>query len=70
MERRLGTASTHALSIGQAVALAVALGGVQARDRFVGIGGASYAQGAALSREVAAGLPELAGRIGRVVGEA
>jgi hydrogenase maturation protease len=68
MERRLGTASTHALGVGQAVALAAAFGGVRAEDRFFGIGGASYAQGDALSPAVAAGLPALAGAIARGIG--
>jgi hydrogenase maturation protease len=67
MERRLGVASSHALGVGQAVALADALGGLRSDDRFLGIGGARYAQGAVLSREVADGLPELAARIGRLV---
>lgn len=68
MERRLGTASTHALGIGQAVALAAALGGLRADDRFIGIGGASYAQGDALSPRVVAGLPALAEAIARGIG--
>ena len=68
MERRLGTASTHALGVGQAVALAAALGGVRTDDRFLGIGGASYTQGYALSPAVAAGLPALAGAIARGIG--
>jgi hydrogenase maturation protease len=68
LERRLGTASTHALGAGQAVALAAALGGVRAEDRFVGIGGASYAQGDTLSPTVAAALPALAGAIDRAIG--
>jgi hydrogenase maturation protease len=68
MERRLGTASTHALGAGQAVALAAALGGVRAQDRFLGIGGASYVQGDPLSPAVAAGLPALAAAIARGIG--
>lgn len=68
MERRLGTASTHALGVGQAVALAAALGGVRAEDRFLGVGGASYAQGDALSPAVAAALPALADAIARAIG--
>jgi hypothetical protein len=67
MERRLGVPSSHALGVGQAVALADALGGVRSEDRFLGIGGARYAQGAALSQPVADGLPELAARLGRFV---
>lgn len=68
LERRLGVASTHALSVGQAVALAAALGGVHAEDSFLGIGGSRYAQGAELSPRVAAGLPRLADRIAQLVG--
>ena len=68
LERGLGTASTHALSVGQAVALAAALDGVRSADRFLGIGGERYAQGATLSPRVAAGLPRLAGRIVQLVG--
>jgi hydrogenase maturation protease len=68
LERSLGTASTHALSVGQAVALAAALGGVRPADRFLGIGGARYAQGVTLSPSVAAGLPQLADRIVQLVG--
>jgi hydrogenase maturation protease len=67
LEAQLGVASTHALSLGQAVGLAAAFGGVHAGDRFLGIGGARYAQGGELSPRVAAGLPELAGRISRAV---
>jgi len=67
LERSLGVASTHALGVGQAVALAVALGGVHPADRFLGIGGERYAQGAELSPRVAAGLPQLAGRIAELV---
>jgi hydrogenase maturation protease len=67
LERGLGVASTHALSIGQAVALAAALGGVRPADRFLGIGGERYAQGAELSPPVAAGLPRLADRIADLV---
>jgi hydrogenase maturation protease len=67
LERRLGVASTHALSVGQAVALAAALGGVRPADRFLGIGGERYAQGAELSPPVAAGLPRLADRIADLV---
>jgi hydrogenase maturation protease len=63
LERRLGIASSHALGIGQAVALAATFGGIRPDDRFLGIGGARYAQGATLSPPVAAGLAELAGRI-------
>ena len=68
LERHLGVASTHALSVGQAVALAATLGGVRPADRFLGIGGERYTQGAELSPGVAAGLPRLADRIAQLVG--
>jgi hydrogenase maturation protease len=68
MERRLGTASTHALGVGQAVALAAAFGGLHPGDRFLGVGGARYEQGAALTPAVAAGVQELADRISALVG--
>jgi len=68
LAQRIGVASSHALGIGQAVALAAAFGGIRPADRFLGVGGASYAQGAALSPAVAAGLPKLTSRIQRRVG--
>jgi hydrogenase maturation protease len=67
LERSLGVASSHALGVGQAVRLAAALGGVRPADRFLGIGGASYQLGSELSPPVAAGLPQLAGRIAEMV---
>jgi hydrogenase maturation protease len=68
LEARLGVASTHALGLGQAVALAATLGGLHSGDRFLGIGGEAYEQGGELSRNVAAGLPQLADRIVSRVG--
>lgn len=59
LERRLQPGSTHALSLGQAVALADRLGGIAPGDRFVGIGGESFGLGAAKSPAVVAGLPGL-----------
>lgn len=59
LERRLQPGSTHALSIGQAVALAERLGGIGANDRFVGIGGESFGLGAAKSPAMVAGLAGL-----------
>jgi hydrogenase maturation protease len=63
LERRLQPGSSHALSIGQAVALADRLGGVGPADRFIGIGGEAFGLGARKSPAVLAGLPELIGRI-------
>jgi hydrogenase maturation protease len=60
LEARLQPGSSHALGVGQAVALADRLGGVRPADRFLGIGGARFDLGAGLSPAVAAGLPELA----------
>lgn len=57
LERRLRPGSTHALSIGQAVALAERLGGIGPDDRFIGIGGAAFGLGAPKSPAVLAGLP-------------
>ncbi len=63
LERRLQPGSSHALSIGQAVALADRLGGIGPADRFIGIGGTAFGLGAQKSPAVVAGLPELIGRI-------
>lgn len=68
LERRLGIGSSHALSIGQAIALADRLGGVHADDRFIGIGGSTFTLGAPPSRAVLAGLPALVARIEAWVG--
>jgi hydrogenase maturation protease len=48
--------STHALPIGQAVALAAAVGAVRPGDRFIGIGGASFGEGTELTPPVAAAV--------------
>ena len=63
LERRLRPASSHALSIGQAVALADRLGGIGPGDRFIGIGGAAFGLGQPKSPAVEAGLPGLVARI-------
>jgi len=68
LERRLGIGSSHALSIGQAIALADRLGGVHADDRFIGIGGSTFALGAPASPAVMAGLPAFVARIEAWVG--
>ncbi|HEX6140246.1 MAG TPA: hydrogenase maturation protease [Candidatus Limnocylindria bacterium] len=62
-EAELQVASTHALPIGQAVALAASLGALRAEDRFLGVGGASFGQGDPLSPVVQAALPELRRRL-------
>lgn len=62
-EAELRVASTHALPIGQAVALAASLGAVRAEDRFLGVGGVSFAQGEPLSAPVADAVPELRRRL-------
>ena len=68
LARRIGVASSHALGIGQVVALAAAFGGIRPVDRFLGVGGASYAQGASLSPPVAEGVVRVAARIEQQVG--
>jgi len=68
LERRLGVGSSHALSIGQVVALADRLGGLHPDDRFIGIGGSTFALGAPASPAVVAGLPAFIARIEAWVG--
>lgn len=68
LERSIGTGSSHALSIGQAVALADRLGGVRDDDRFIGIGGGEFGLGAPASPAVTAGLPAFVERIEDWVG--
>lgn len=55
--------SSHALGPGRAVALAAVLGAIRQQDRFVGIGGTSFAAGSDLSPRVAASLDEFANRL-------
>jgi hydrogenase maturation protease len=68
LEARLGAASSHAIGLGQAVALAARLGGLHPDDRFLGIGGARYEMGPTLSPAVEAGLAELVARVADRVG--
>ena len=63
LEASLRVSSTHALSAGEAVGLAAALGAVGPRDRFLGIGGTSFAVGGPLSKAVASHLGELVERL-------
>ncbi len=55
--------SSHALGPGGAVALAAALGAVWPHDRFVGIGGSSFAAGRDLSPAVEGALDQFAKRL-------
>ena len=67
LEAEAGTTSSHALAPGAAVALASLLGAVHPSDRFLGIGGASFAVGESLSPAVSAQLSVLIERlIGRI----
>jgi len=70
LEAEMGTTSTHALAPGAAVALAAMLGAVRPTDRFLGIGGASFAVGDDLSPAVAAGFGALLERLNERIGEA
>lgn len=65
LEAHVGATSSHALAPGQAVALAGELGVIRPDDRFIGIGGASFTMGSALSPQVAARIRALAGLIAR-----
>ena len=67
LERRMQPGSSHALGIGQAVALAASLGALRPGDRFIGIGGERFGLGTAMSPAVVAGLPRLAERIAELV---
>lgn len=67
LEAQAGITSSHALAPGAAVALAALLGAVDPSDRFLGIGGASFAVGDSLSPAVNAQLSVLIERlIGRI----
>jgi hydrogenase maturation protease len=70
LETQMGTTSSHALAPGAAVALAALLGAVRPSDRFLGIGGASFAVGGELSPAVAAQLGVLVERLNERIGEA
>ena len=69
LEASLRVSSTHALSPGGAVGLAAALGAIGPHDRFLGIGGASFAVGDALSTAVASHLGELVERLAALTRE-
>jgi hydrogenase maturation protease len=70
LEAQMGTTSSHALAPGAAVALAALLGVVRPTDRFLGIGGESFAVGGDLSPAVAAQLGVLVERLNERIGEA
>ena len=70
LEAQMGTTSTHALAPGAAVALAALLGAVRPTDRFLGIGGASFAVGDDLSPAVLARFGALVERLNERIGEA
>jgi hydrogenase maturation protease len=70
LEERMGTTSSHALAPGAAVALAALLGAVRPADRFLGIGGASFAIGDDLSPAVLARFGALVERLNERIGEA
>jgi hydrogenase maturation protease len=61
------SASSHALPIPTAIALAEALGADMARGTFVGIGGAMFGLGEGLSPHVAAALDEFVAEIADVL---
>ncbi len=63
LEASLPVTSTHALSVGGAVGLAAALGGIGPQDWFLGIGGESFAVGGSPSAAVASHLEELVKRL-------
>lgn len=70
LEVEIGTTSSHALAPGVAVALADLLGAVRPTDRFLGIGGESFAMGDDLSPAVIAQLGALVERLNERIGEA
>jgi len=70
LEARMGTTSSHALAPGAAVALAALLGAVHPADRFLGIGGESFAIGDDLSPAVVARFSALVERLNERIGEA
>lgn len=70
LEAQLGTTSSHALAPGAAVALADLLGAVRPADRFLGIGGESFAIGDGLSPAVVARFRALVERLDERIGEA
>lgn len=70
LEAQKGTTSSHALAPGAAVALAGLLGAVRPTDRFLGIGGESFAVGDDLSPAVVARFSALVERLNERIGEA
>ncbi len=70
LEAQMGTTSSHALAPGAAVALAALLGAVHPADRFLGIGGESFAIGDELSPAVVARFSALVERLNERIGEA
>jgi hydrogenase maturation protease len=70
LEAQMGTTSSHALAPGAAVALAALLGAVHPNDRFLGIGGESFAVGDHLSPAVVARFSALVERLTERIGEA
>jgi hydrogenase maturation protease len=70
LEAQMGTTSSHALAPGAAVALADLLGCVRPTDRFLGIGGESFAVGDDLSPAVVSQIAALAERLNERIGEA
>lgn len=70
VEAQMGTTSSHALAPGAAVALADLLGCVRPTDRFLGIGGKSFAVGDDLSPAVVARFSALVERLNERIGEA
>ncbi len=70
LEAQMGTTSSHALAPGAAVALAALLGAVRPTDRFLGIGGASFAIGDDPSPRVVAQLGALVERLHERIREA
>ena len=70
LEAQRGTTSSHALAPGAAVALADLLGCVRPTDRFLGIGGESFAVGDDLSPAVVSQIAAFAERLNERIGEA
>jgi hydrogenase maturation protease len=70
LEAQRGTTSSHALAPGAAVALAGLLGAVRSSDRFLGIGGESFAVGDDLSPAIVSRFSALVERLNECIGEA
>jgi hydrogenase maturation protease len=63
LETQLRPTSSHALPLGQTVAMAALLDAVHPQDRFIGIGGDHYQPGSDLSDAVSDAIPELTMRL-------